>query len=780
MGGFGLAVWFVLHRIPPGAGFGSLRASALAFAAHGLLGATLVFCTLLGIFSLLVCNALDARWRLPPGSLRFATAPLLWGAAVPAASLLLDAAFFWSSAPPLAALGLGLGALLSGRRLAGLEPRGAAGGRDPFRALLAGLAVALPLVLLLAGWSPPSGDEPNYLTVAHSLVTDGDLDLSDDYRDRVYAPYHPTVISPHYRPGLAEGSRYSMHGIGLPVLVAPAYALGRMFGPGATVALPRATLLLLYGVFAWVLYGFVGEISSTRAARYGTAATTLLAPLLFAPLFLFSETPAMLLLLVAFRGLSKEEAAAGRHGWALAALPFMGVKYIPVAGAIFLVGVWAALPGRRVSRAVRCGLPLAAGLLLHALLTWRLYGSLSPAAIYLGAGDQAGAPALGGDWAAYVAAWPAAMATAVGYLLDQKEGLLAYGPHFLLSFVGLAWFARHRAKLLVSLGLVVAAYVGPYALSQQLGGQGPPVRPMLAILWVLAPALGVALALATGCRAYGALRGALLALSASLTLAYATQPQLLPHDYPVLASRLLQNYSPYGSGWWRLFPQWVNIEDPNWIITGVWTLAAALLAAALWRHGWRFGDIDGIDGIAMRAIRSGDSVRQVGWKAAAGVFGVACSLVLIQHATVVRTDLHRPTSMDHGLVAWVADELPPAAYAETGGVWGKPAVPVDFLITSEAPLESLDVSLRVLVPAAVYTSVQGARMEGSASPRANQVARLRPGPGRTDGSGYAYHVRLWAGDGVAPADLVGGEDERYLGVFFQVLALRARGREAAR
>ena len=337
---------------------------------------------------------------------------------------------------------------------------------------------------------------------------------------------------------------------------------------------------------------------------------------------------------------------------------------------------------------------------------------------------------------------------------------------------GLAWFARHRAKLLVSLGLVVAAYVGPYALSQQLGGQGPPVRPMLAILWVLAPALGVALALATESRAYGALRGALLALSASLTLAYAAQPQLLPHDYPVLASRLLQNYSPYGSGWWRLFPQWVNIEDPNWIITGLWTLAAALLAAALWRHGWRSSNVDGI---AAPAVRSDDGVLQVGWKAAVVVFGAACLLVLIQHATVVRTDLHRPTSMDNGLVAWVADELPPAAYAEAGGVWGKPAGPVDFLITSEAPLDSLDVSLRVLVPADVYSLVQGARMDGPASPGANQVARLRPGPGRSDGSGYAYHVRLWAGDGAAPADLVGGEDERLLGVFFQVLARERQG-----
>jgi hypothetical protein len=761
----------VQHRVPPGTGFGSLRASAEAFAAQGFVVAMLAFCTLLGILSFLACNVLDARWRLPSGSLRAATAPLIWGAAVPAASLLLDAAFFWSSAPPLAASGLGLGALLSWRRLVRLELCRPPGARDPSREVLAGVAVALPMVLLLAGWSPPSGDEPNYLTVAHSLVTDGDLDISDDYRDRVYAPYHPGFLFPHYRPGLVEGSRYSMHGIGLPVLIAPAYALGRMFGPGATVALPRATLLLLHGLFAWALYGFIRDISSVRAARYGTAAATLLAPLLFAPLFLFSETPAMLLLLVAFRGLSRAEAPAGRHGWALAALPFMGVKYIPVAGAIFLVGIWSALPGRRLSRALLCGTPLAIGVLLHVLFTWRLYGSWSPAAVYLGAGDQAGAPALGGDWSAYAAAWPAAVATAVGYLLDQKEGLLAYGPHFLLSSAGLAWLSRRHQKLMVSLAVVVAAYLGPYALSQQLGGQGPPVRPMLAVLWVLAPALGVSLALVTGSRTYSVLRGALLGLSTSLTLAYAVQPQLLPHDYPVLASRLVRNYSPYGSGWWRLFPQWVNIEDPNRLVTGVWTLAVALMAAALWRHGWRVG---GADGIAAPAPRSADGAWQVGWKTAVVVFGAACSFVLVHHAAVVRTDRHRPTSMDSGLVVWVAEELPPVAFPETGGVWAKPGGPVDLIITYEAPLESLGVSLRTLVPAEVLVSVQGADLDGPASPEANQLARLRPGPGRADGSGFAYHVRLWASDGAVPANLFGGDDERHLGVFFRVFALQER------
>ena len=123
----------------------------------------------------------------------------------------------------------------------------------------------------------------------------------------------------------------------------------------------------------------------------------------------------------------------------------------------------------RAGRVWRSGAPLAGGLLLHALFTWALYGSFSPMAVYLGAGPQDGAPALGGDWSAYVAAWPGAVATAIGYLLDQKDGLLAYGPHFLLALVGLGWLWRRKRGLVVMLALVAASYVGPYALSQQLG-----------------------------------------------------------------------------------------------------------------------------------------------------------------------------------------------------------------------------------------------------------------------------------------------------------------------
>jgi hypothetical protein len=642
------------------------------------------------------------------------------------------------------------------------------------------LAAIVPLAL--AGWwIPPSGDEPHYLIVAHSLLSDGDLDLADDYGGREYAPFHRAALSPHYKPGFQTGSRYSMHGVGLPILLLPAYALGSWIGPGAAVALPRALLALLYGLFAWLLYGLVEELAGGRAARAGTAAATILAPLLFAPLFLFPEVPAMLLGLLAFI------APLWLGSLAVAALPWLGVKYIPMAMALVFAAALRAAPGRRWRAAAWLGAPLAATLLLHSAYTWLLYRSLSPASIYLGAGPADGAPALGGDWLAYLAAWPGALATAVGYLMDQKEGLLAYGPHYLLAAVGLGWFWRRDRRTLAALGIVAAAHVAPYALSQQLGGQGPPVRPLMAVLWTLVPALGIGLTIdvpypreararpgqvhnssptiaTSRCRAVAALRGGLLALTAVLTALYAGQPWLLPHDYPVEASRLLQSYSPYGSGWWRLFPQWVNVDAPNPGITAIWTLAIAGLAVLLWRRG----------SAAVGPLRDGGDGRAWGWGAAAVTLAAAAAYLSIFHATVVRTDRHHPTALAAGPVAWVAAELPEVAWAESGGVWVSPGRPVDLVLTSERPLEFIDVRLRVLVPTGVLLRGHGAEEGGRVVPGADRLARLQLGPGIPDGGGYAYRFRVRAGDGAAPADLEGGADERQLGVFFQIIDLGER------
>ncbi len=711
--------------------------------------------------------------------------------ALPLLAPLADTVAFRCTAPPLAAIGIGVGGLLTARRLVAARGRRSSSGPAAERVAVAVLVGAVPLILLVTGWSPPSGDEPNYLVVAHSLINDGDLDLSNDYRERVYEPFHPGVLSPHYRPGLREGTRYSMHGIGLPLLVAPAYAVGSAAGGGLGVGLPRTLLAVVYGVFAWLLYGFLADVGSRRVARYGTLATGLTAPLLFSPLYLFPEVPAMLLALYAFQGFYKGGGGDLRHGSALALLPFFGVKYLPLAGAVLVAGVFATPSGPgsggRAPRLFRAGLPLAVAMAAHALFTWSLYGSISPAAIYLGAGDQAGAPALGGDWGAYLAAWPGAVATAIGFLLDQKEGLLAYGPHYLLAFAGVGWMWRRQPRLVLCLAMIAAAHVGPYALSQQLGGQGPPVRPLMAVLWVLAPFLGIALALRPSGAAYRALRAALLALGGMLTVAYAVQPELLPHDYPVVASRLLQNYSPYESGWWRFFPQWVNVETPNTLVTAAWAAVVLVVGAALARQGWatETGSIEEptneggpggrpSEGEKSPPVDGAMRPRHLEWRVAMAVVALIGAMVVLHNMVVLRTDRHRPTLMGSNLTVWLPEQLPPVAFAEVGGIWATPGVAVDAIVTSPNELESIDVSIRSLVPTEAEASIHGQVLAGRVAPGDNLVARLRPGPAWADGDRFAYGVRLRAADGASPADLFGGDDERHLAVLLEIIGQATR------
>ena len=228
----------------------------------------------------------------------------------------------------------------------------------------------------------------------------------------------------------------------------------------------------------------------------------------------------------------------------------------------------------------------------------------------------------------------------------------------------------------------------------------------------------------------------------------------------------MRAYSPAGSGWWRAFPQWVNIDEPNWAVTSMWGLGLAAVMVFLWRFGrGRSGTSNGeIDPDGGASVGRGVT----GFRWAAATIVLLCGFVLVQHATVVLTDLHRSTSMDAGVVAWVVEELPQRGWAEPGGVWVSPGRPVDLVLVTGEPLATLDVSLRVLVAGDVAAWVGAARLAGGAAPGANLVARLEPGEARRTAVGYAYACRLVATAGASPATLTGDADERYLGVFFQV------------
>src|SRR3954447_12407750 len=69
-----------------------------------------------------------------------------------------------------------------------------------------------------------AGSEPHHLLAAESIVSDRDVDLADEYRERAYASWSRRELKPD---GKDVGGRLvEPHGAGFALLIAPAYAIG--------------------------------------------------------------------------------------------------------------------------------------------------------------------------------------------------------------------------------------------------------------------------------------------------------------------------------------------------------------------------------------------------------------------------------------------------------------------------------------------------------------------------------------------------------------------------
>jgi hypothetical protein len=229
-------------------------------------------------------------------------------------------------------------------------------------------AIALVVYLGALGLMRPNtaGDEPHYLLAAESLVFDGDFELSNDYASRnrtrrVYTAFPLNLHAAHYTP---SGGLRTKHGIALSVLVAPAIALG--------VLPARLLLIVVSAILAQQLYALLLDLGVARSTwRWlAWAAVALCPPLLVFTNQIYPEVPAALLTVVALRVILRS--AAGRRAvllgsLAAAALPWFHVRYLPIAGALFLGLLYAGPRSRRLELAAWVVGPFAVSFVLLAL-----------------------------------------------------------------------------------------------------------------------------------------------------------------------------------------------------------------------------------------------------------------------------------------------------------------------------------------------------------------------------------------------------------------------------
>ncbi|MGI8423302.1 MAG: hypothetical protein ACR2NO_04210 [Chloroflexota bacterium] len=341
-----------------------------------------------------------------------------------------------------------------------------------------------------------TGDEPHYLTIATSLVSDRDLDVLDDYRDKEYFPFYPFHLGDgrdmedmHAIYGRG-GHVYSKHGVGLPLMLAPAMKLGG-YGAATLVMIALAATLSaqIWLLARDVLSAGKGGLARLDWAIWLTWVAVALSPpiVLYAPLF-YPEVAGAVLTVWAVRGALRfiregSVRALSALGLACGLLPWLHLRYTPITLVVGLTALFTVLWRWRregVRAAHLAALAGPPGLLGTALLvlTWRLFGGVPPV-------DEYGAVSF------------ARLAVGIpGLVFDRQFGLLPYAPAFALVPPGLvALWRRLGAIGALMVLLPLAAYAGFVAsFSYWYGAFSPPARMLVPVIPLLAAPLAAALA----------------------------------------------------------------------------------------------------------------------------------------------------------------------------------------------------------------------------------------------------------------------------------------------
>jgi hypothetical protein len=391
---------------------------------------------------------------------------------------------------------------------------------------------------------PLTGDEPHYLIITKSLLVDGDIDLSNNYQSGDYLDFYPGKLDAHSRPG-KSGGQYSRHTPGLPLLLAPAYFLGEkaarlasLLGQGPSFSIKtriffaRSEICLLASLLGLTFFWLIQNIfKNRRLSLLAWLVFCFTGPMLFYSQLIYPEIPAALITLAIFGQFiqSREDRrlAFFLAGLGIGFLPWLGVKYVVLAAAAFLIVFLSSFAAwrRKLSKIIFFLVPLAVSGLAFLAYFWILYGNLSPISLYRG--TSLSRPGMRAHLFHYRAA--EFLRCGLGYLLDQRIGIIPYAPIYLIIVAGIIVISKTN-KREAWWGLFLFAVYWVFCSSAYYwGGYCPPGRTLLPVLWVLA--LFMAAALRSPMSGASLLiRNSLVFLSLAVSVVAMLNPWILYHE----------------------------------------------------------------------------------------------------------------------------------------------------------------------------------------------------------------------------------------------------------
>ncbi len=423
------------------------------------------------------------------------------------------------------------------------------------------IALIITLTWQQHGMNRITGDEPHYLLTSDSLLRDGDVLVVNNHQI-------DTPVLRAMPPGSQFGddthslNGYSIHGLGLPLLLLPAYALGGVLG--AKIGMVLLLALLPFSVYAYA-----------QTQLPSTPWPLLIALLVgLSPPFLLGSTqiyPDLLAGLIMFTLLWS---ALPFASFLLALLPWLHLKFgLPAA----ILALWH----------LRRRDPWPLVLLLISVVGLAVFNTHA-------FGSPFG-PYQAGDAAQDVRG---VVMVALGLHLDRMQGLFMQVPLFLVGVLGLASFVASNWRLALVAGAIYLALLLPSAAhTNWYGGASFAGRFFwaLALLWVL-PLVSMIRLLVERQRAWlGVVVLLFLFAIQGIVLAKLLIPNSYTYTTPMRPAASWMESNPYADffdlrSWQRVrwLPSFRDLESfsyasTNWIALAILIALALSGLALLWR-----------------------------------------------------------------------------------------------------------------------------------------------------------------------------------------------------
>lgn len=323
-----------------------------------------------------------------------------------------------------------------------------------------------------------TGDEPHYLLMNYSLVHDHDLNLKNNYENGDSRDFYPGLAATQQvgvGQGTSESQRwYSIHGIGLPILMLPGFMLDG--GRGAIVM-----MVLFAAITVWLLMAWTYQVTKKKRLSYLVAFGLFamysfngLAGYLYPDIIIAGLTLAGLLIIERYY---RQPIFQALLGFIAGFIILIHLKGIAVSGPLLIAltfKLWQEKK-RLPWPAIAVFVPVMAYFFLS---NYGWFGIWNPTKIY----GELIFPQIG----------PETIIPA--FLFDSMRGFLIYNPIILLVFVGVPiWFVKKRNSLLLSLFVMLPSVVALAVFKGWQGGDSQIGRYAIDFIPVIMPAIAFAI-----------------------------------------------------------------------------------------------------------------------------------------------------------------------------------------------------------------------------------------------------------------------------------------------